>query len=134
MGRAPLRATAIREPADEKPKKTPNEAPKKRTESPETEALRARRKYRQLKERSDAAFDSWQEARGRYAEESAAVIAGLSPKAREIFSSFIRKEKIPPTTTFTVGQQITATVSEVDKRRHKIILVPVLLEKPIGYR
>ena len=46
----------------------------------------------------------------------------------------IRKEKIPPTTTYTVGQEITASVSEVDKKRHKIILVPVLREKPIGYR
>lgn len=46
----------------------------------------------------------------------------------------IKKDKIPPTTQYTVGQSITATVSEHDKKRHKISLVPVLLEKPIGYR
>lgn len=46
----------------------------------------------------------------------------------------IKKEKIPPTTTYTVGQTVTAIVSEHDKRRHRITLVPVLLEKPIGYR
>lgn len=47
---------------------------------------------------------------------------------------FIRKEKIPPTVTYTPDQKITATVSEFDKKRHRMILVPVLLEKPIGYR
>ena len=47
---------------------------------------------------------------------------------------FIKKEKIPPMTTYTEGQEITLTVSEHDKRRHRIILTPVLKEKPIGYR
>ena len=28
----------------------------------------------------------------------------------------------------------TATVAEIDSRRHKIYLTPVLMEKPIGYR
>lgn len=59
---------------------------------------------------------------------------GLTVTLSDEIEGFIRKEKIPPTATYTVGQQITATVSEFDKRRHKIILVPVLLEKPIGYR
>ncbi|GEM_PF-516190 len=53
---------------------------------------------------------------------------------QEPVEGFIRKEKIPPMTTFTVGQKIDANVSEFDKKRHKIILTPVLLEKPIGYR
>lgn len=47
---------------------------------------------------------------------------------------FIRKEKIPPTVTYVAGQEIEATVAEIDARRHKILLVPVLKEKPIGYR
>ena len=46
----------------------------------------------------------------------------------------IRKEKIPPTVTYTRGSKITATVSQIDKKRHRIVLLPVLLEKPIGYR
>ena len=46
----------------------------------------------------------------------------------------IRKEKIPPAMQFEVGKNVSATVSEVDTRRRKISLVPVLLEKPLGYR
>ncbi len=47
---------------------------------------------------------------------------------------FIRKEKIPPTVTYEVGKAIEATVAQVDARRHRVVLVPVLKEKPIGYR
>jgi ribosomal protein S1 len=46
----------------------------------------------------------------------------------------IRKDKIPPTVTYTEGQTLTATVTEVDRRRHRISLVPVLKEKPLMYR
>lgn len=46
----------------------------------------------------------------------------------------IKKEKIPPTSDFSTGQEIEATVSEVDSRRHRVDLTPVLKEKPIGYR
>lgn len=46
---------------------------------------------------------------------------------------FIKKEKIPPTVTYTQGSVIEATVLEVDKKQ-RIILAPVLKEKPIGYR
>jgi ribosomal protein S1 len=59
---------------------------------------------------------------------------GLTVTLDNEVEGLIRKEKIPLTTSYTVGQKITVTVSEFDKRRHKIILVPVLLEKPIGYR
>lgn len=52
----------------------------------------------------------------------------------QVVEGFMRKDKIPPMTTYTVGQSVTAMVSEHDKKRHKIILVPVLLEKPLGYR
>lgn len=47
---------------------------------------------------------------------------------------FIRKEKIPPTVTYEIGQEITATISEIDKRRRRVVLSPVLKEKPIGYK
>lgn len=60
--------------------------------------------------------------------------SGVTVSLSDEVEGFIKKEKIPPTTTYTEGQSITVTVSEFDKRRHRIILVPVLLEKPIGYR
>jgi small subunit ribosomal protein S1 len=46
----------------------------------------------------------------------------------------IRKEKVPMNTTYEEGQSVNVTVSEIDIRRHRILLSPVLLEKPIGYR
>ena len=69
---------------------------------------------------------------------SGSVIAvdenGVSVALDEGVDGLIRKEKIPPTTSYTVGQKVSVLVSEYDKKRKKIILVPVLLEKPIGYR
>jgi len=59
---------------------------------------------------------------------------GVSLEISEGIEGFIRKEKIPPTVKYEIGQEITATVSGIDKRRRRIILVPVLKEKPIGYR
>lgn len=47
---------------------------------------------------------------------------------------FIRREKIPPTVAYKTGQEIEASVAQIDKERRRIILVPVLFEKPIGYR
>lgn len=52
----------------------------------------------------------------------------------EGIDGFIRKEKIPPTVTYNVGSTVEATVAQVDSRRHRLMLVPVLKEKPIGYR
>jgi len=46
----------------------------------------------------------------------------------------IRKEKVPPATTYTDGQTVTATVSAHDTRRRRIELTPVLKEKPLMYR
>lgn len=46
---------------------------------------------------------------------------------------FIKKEKIPPTVTYSQGQSIDASVMEVDKNQ-RVILSPILKEKPIGYR
>lgn len=47
---------------------------------------------------------------------------------------FMRRAKLPLSATYTVGQKITALVSEYDKKRKRVFLVPVLLEKPLGYR
>lgn len=52
----------------------------------------------------------------------------------ESVQGIIKKEKVPPTTTYTVGQKVNVVVSDYDKRKHTITLSPVLLEKPIGYR
>jgi len=46
----------------------------------------------------------------------------------------IKKEKVPPTVSFKVGDSIEASVEGVDKRTRRILLAPVLKEKPIGYR
>lgn len=58
----------------------------------------------------------------------------LSLKGELEVEGFIRKEKIPPTITYNVGDEVIATVSQIDKRKHRILLVPVLSAKPIGYR
>ncbi|MBI4097410.1 MAG: 30S ribosomal protein S1 [Candidatus Levybacteria bacterium] len=52
----------------------------------------------------------------------------------EGIEGLIKKEKVPPSSTYSTGDQIEAMVSEVDVRRHRVILTPVLKEKPIGYR
>lgn len=48
--------------------------------------------------------------------------------------AIIPKEKVPPTTSYEVGQQVSVIVSDIDAKRHKIFVSPVLLEKPLGYR
>lgn len=64
------------------------------------------------------------------------VIVEMGPPASsgQAVEGIIKKDKIPPTMTFAVGQEVSVTVSEHDKRKHKIVLTPVLKEKPIGYR
>jgi len=46
----------------------------------------------------------------------------------------LRKDKIPPTTKYTEGQEVNVTIADYDKRKHRILVSPVLLEKPMGYR
>ena len=60
--------------------------------------------------------------------------SGISVRLEEDVEGFIRRAKLPPSATYVVGQQVTALVSEYDKKRKRVLLVPVLLEKPIGYR
>ncbi len=59
---------------------------------------------------------------------------GVSFTLDDDLEGFVKKEKIPPMTAYAVGQEVDLTVSDVDKKRHRIILTPVLKEKPIGYR
>lgn len=47
---------------------------------------------------------------------------------------FIKSEKIPPNTQYEKGQTIQVMITQLDSKKRKIMLVPVLLEKPIGYR
>ncbi len=49
-------------------------------------------------------------------------------------TGFIKKEKIPVKASYKEGQEIDVTVSSVDKKRHRVEVVPVLTAKPIGYR
>lgn len=46
----------------------------------------------------------------------------------------IKKDKIPPTISYEEGLDVDVVVSAIDKKRHRIVLAPVLKEKPIGYR
>lgn len=59
---------------------------------------------------------------------------GLSVEIAEGVEGFIRKDKIPPNVTYQEGQEVNATIVEIDKRKHRLVLAPVLKEKPIGYR
>lgn len=59
---------------------------------------------------------------------------GLTLDLSDGVEGIIKKDKVPPNSKYEVGQEISAEVLEVDKNRHKVILVPVLLEKPMGYR
>lgn len=61
---------------------------------------------------------------------STGVLLGLG----EGITGIIKKEKIPVKTTYKEGQEIDVMVSAVDKKRHRVEVVPVLKAKPIGYR
>lgn len=61
------------------------------------------------------------------------VAVSLDVEGQEVHG-LIRKEKIPVGTTYEVGQSINATIAQIDSRRHKVYLVPVVLRKTIGYR
>jgi small subunit ribosomal protein S1 len=59
---------------------------------------------------------------------------GVSLDLGNGIEGLIKKDKLPPSSSYKVGDEVEGTVSEIDVKRHKIILVPVLKEKPIGYR
>ena len=62
------------------------------------------------------------------------ISSGVLLDMGEGVSGIIKKEKVPPKMTFEEGQEVEVLVSEIDKKRHRVVAVPVLLEKPIGYR
>jgi ribosomal protein S1 len=65
---------------------------------------------------------------------SKVLSSGILVTLSEGIEGFIKKDKIPPTIVFKEGAPVNATVVEVDEKKHRVILVPVLTEKPIGYR
>lgn len=62
------------------------------------------------------------------------ISSGVILEIEEGIEAFLRKEKIPPTVVYKEGDEIKATIIEVDAKKHRISVVPVLLEKPIGYK
>lgn len=62
------------------------------------------------------------------------VVVALPAVGDVAVEGLIKREKISPNTTYTVGQKINVTVSQIDNRKRKILLSPVLLEKPLMYR
>jgi len=52
----------------------------------------------------------------------------------EGIEGFIRKEKIPPTTKYDEGQEVNLTITDIDSKKHRVFLTPVLLAKPLMYR
>lgn len=47
---------------------------------------------------------------------------------------FIHQSKIPPGLALEEGQKVTCTIESIDEAKRRINLIPVLKEKPIGYR
>ena len=62
------------------------------------------------------------------------VIVDLGEVEGQYVEGLIKREKISPNTTYEVGQNVNVTVSQIDSRKRKILLTPVLLEKPLMYR
>lgn len=46
----------------------------------------------------------------------------------------IPKDKVPVGINYEAGQPLTVTISEIDTRRRRVLVSPVLLRKTIGYR
>ena len=65
---------------------------------------------------------------------SKVLTSGVLINLSEGIEGFIKKDKIPPTMNLKEGQSVNSTVSDIDTKKHRLNLVPVLTEKPIGYR
>lgn len=46
----------------------------------------------------------------------------------------IKIESVPIGTSYKVGDEVEVVISKIDKKKRRILLTPVLLEKPMGYR
>jgi len=62
------------------------------------------------------------------------VIGALIDLGKDGVEGLIRKEKIPVGTTYKEGDSVSVTVVEVDTKRRRIVLAPVLTSKFVGYR
>ena len=62
------------------------------------------------------------------------ISSGVMLDLENEMTGLIRKDKIPPKISYKTGDVIDAVVSSIDEGRRRIILVPSLTEKPIGYR
>lgn len=77
-----------------KPESSPDRAPKQpRKDSPETEALRAVRDMRELKERADNAFAIYQRVRNECSEQNAEILTGLSASAAVLVKKLTDSEE-----------------------------------------
>ena len=66
--------------------------------------------------------------------EEGGITVDLGTVDDESVEGFIKREKISPTANYALEQKINMTVTQIDNRKRKIFLVPVLLEKPLMYR
>lgn len=62
------------------------------------------------------------------------IVLDLGQMKGKNVEGLIRKDKISPNSTYVVGQEVIATVVQIDPRKRKILLTPVLKEKPLMYR
>ncbi len=65
---------------------------------------------------------------------SSIIPAGVVIALEGGISGLIKKDKVPPTITFKPGDSMEATVVGIDKRTRRLLLAPVLVAKPLGYR
>lgn len=62
------------------------------------------------------------------------ISTGVIMELPDNITGFVKKDKIPPSMSYKEGQEVQVLVSGIDKKRQRVELVPVLKEKPIGYR
>jgi len=62
------------------------------------------------------------------------ISSGVLLDLGEGIVGIIKKDKIPPNMSYKEGVIVDAVVSKIDTKKHRVVLTPVLLEKPIGYR
>ncbi len=59
---------------------------------------------------------------------------GIFINLEDGIDGLIRSGKIPPGKSYDTGDKIECTIESIDLPNHRISLVPVLKEKPIGYK
>lgn len=65
---------------------------------------------------------------------SKVISSGVLVELSDGVEGLIKKEKIPVGTSYNEGSPVTATVLDVDSKNHRVLLVPYLIKKSIGYR